>query len=669
MPETPGFNRNHSAVRYALIGTCLGLFAPVGWLGVRYLLFAGPDAGLWAGTVGHAFGDAENLALLLYMGIGTASVFGAFGFRIGGSSQDLRNRAHDLDVLNRTIVEQKELFETRFCTLDDNLKKFHASNARIQRSVDRTEVLRLAAESLHLILGYDRVNLLHLDSDGTVLRFVASCAGGRCLPIGSGFPFDRRAGILYRSITENRLFLVEDIRQMPPDHRLSSPWSDVEQLRSRSFVICPVVVHGRPVGLLAVDNKVRQRVLTETDVDTVRLFASQVSAALGKIQLLEAVESLIGELQLTFAEMAKYRQQYEQLVTSLRHGATATTTAIGEIASSAEVVRTVVDDTSSASSEISMAIEEVSGSLERLQQFLEVAVSGMTEITSTAREIESSAGRSHVTSEQVLSHAAAGVQTVDDAFRGLQAIAGAVEQTGGVIDALANKSEEIDRIIAVIHEINQKTNLLSLNAAIIAAQAGEHGRSFAVVADQIRGLSQETMQSATGIESLVQEIRHLTMQAVQHIGATRQMVERDVRLGQETNHALSRIHDSSETAIDMTRDIRKATAEQVRSSQSISRSIEELGDMSTQLSHAAREQTQGIRRIVQSIEEIKTMAEEMARATARQSDATRGVDSAVDQVGMMGGRIFAAMAEREMQSYRVIEQLEALKQPVAGESA
>lgn len=656
-----------SGLLYGLIGVFLGLLAPVGWLLLLMLFFTPQGVGPFTYAFDYIFRGGESFALQIYMGLGTAVVLGSFGYYIGQSTMIIRKRAANLDELNRSISEQKSDFEFRFQNLNTNLKNFHTSNARIQKSLDSSEVLHLAADALHSILGYDRVNILMLSPDRTQLSLVASHGTGA--PSRSiTHPFDRRAGILHQSLIENRLLLVQDIHQLPTDALLAAPWNTLSQLRSRSFIICPITQHGKAVGLIAVDNKVQRKRLDDTDTDTVRLFADQVSATLSKIQLLAGVESLIAQLQLTFAESRRYSAQFAELIQSLKAGASATTATIAEIATAAEEVREGVDDTVSATSEISTAIEEVTGNLDSLQQFMEVSITAMTEITATAKEVEANAGRSQSMSELVKQHAEEGVRTVNDAFLGLQGISRSVSQASEVITALADKGEEIERIIAIIHEINQKTNLLSLNASIIAAQSGEHGRSFAVVAEEIRTLSQETGHSASSIETLVAEIRALNHQAVQHIGDTGKLVERDVSLGRETEQVLTRILESAAEATTMTRKIGKSTAEQVRSAQSVARSIEELGDMSSQLSHASREQVQGIRRIVKVVEDIKGMATEMAMATARQSQANRHIDSEVDQVAQMSNRIFTALSEREGESYRVIEQLEAVKGPGGAQS-
>lgn len=647
--------------RFTVIGACLGLLCPIGWFFLRFVFFNAEGLDLFSSVTNGNYQPAEHLALTLYMGLGTAAVFALFGRYLSLTSQAIQERAQHLDELNQTIAEQKQTFETRYRALDSSLKNFHITNARIQRSIDTGEVFRLAAECLHEILGYDRVNILMKNADNQRLEFVASRGVGEMQTTGTFLPLDERAGVLWLSMRENRIYLVDDMRKAPHAYRLRPPCDNIEQLRSRTFIICPIVLNGESVGLFGVDNKSSQRPLGETDVEAVRLFADQVATALNRIHLVQGVETLIGELHHTFAEVSSYRNRFADLVRSLKTGSAATSETIARIVDSAEVVRAVVDDTSSATTEISVAIEEVNSNFEKLQEFMEQSIATITQITATARQVEYNAAAAYEMSETVQVNAESGARSVRDAFAGLQGISRAVDESQSVIEELSVKSREIDRIIDVISEINQKTNLLSLNAAIIAAQAGEQGRSFSVVAEEIRSLSRETEQSAGAIAGLVKEIQQRTELAVQNIGATRRMVDRDITLGRTTGEALQLILDSAERSMKMSSEIRKSTAEQVRGSQNVARSVEELGGMSGRLMNASREQSKGIQRIVRSVMEIRQMSNDMVAATAQQNAATLRIDREVDQVNDLSGHIFEALAERQNESYRVIEQLDAVK--------
>jgi methyl-accepting chemotaxis protein len=661
MDRSGSFDRISRSRFYALCGFLLGIFAPMGWMVLRLALFWKPGQTLWSQVAGDIFRSSESLALYGYMGGGTALVLGVFGFMIGKASQQIHERAQGLDELNRAIARQKEEFERRFRDLNYSLKNFHAINTHIQKSMDIKEVLHLAADGLHEILGYDRVNILMVNPARSSMQFVASRGCGEADVTSMVIPLDERAGALFKTVRENRLFLIDDITKMPEEFHLHPPCDAIPQLRSRSFILCPIVVRDEVVGLFGVDNKIKQAILDDTDVDTVKLFADQVSSALTKINLVDGVDTLTGELEITFQELLKYREEHSRLDLSLKLATASTGEATADIAGAADVVRDAVDATRSASGEISVAIEQVSQNLNQLTSFMDSSISAITEISATIREVEENGAQSHLMSEKVKRQAENGAEAVSDVLTGLKGIAGAVESAVSTIGRLSEKGEEIDGITSVIVEITQKTNLLALNAAIIAAQAGEHGRSFAVVADEVRSLSQEASNSTGAIGQIIGEIQEYTRETVGHFDRTRQLVNEGITLGEGMETSLRQILDSAVTAMDMARDIRKATQEVARSVESVSTSIDELGEMATQISTASNEEAIGIRSIVKSIEEVKNMADDMVTATTKQRHHTRDIESAVTSVSEMVTRIFAAMEERNQGSREVIERLDRLK--------
>lgn len=661
MVESGKGNKLNRSSLYAVFGFFLGVLAPIGWALLHLILFWQKGQTLWYQVLHDIFRSHQSLILYSYMGGGTAVVLGMFGFFIGRAHQNIQLRAQSLDELNHAIAHQKEDFERRFRTLNNSLKNFHAINTHIQQSIDFREVLMLAADGLHDILGYDRVNILMVNRNDNVLEFVASRGTSDEEVSGITLPLDDRAGALYKTVAEKRLLLIDDITRMPAEFHLKPPCDDIIQLRSKSFIICPIVVKDEVVGMFGVDNKVKRKMLDETDVDTVKLFADQVSSNLTKINLLEGVDTLTRELERTFQELLKYRQEHSRLDLSLRGATASTIDAIKDIAGAADVVRDAVDSTRSSTSEISVSIDQVSKNLNQLTEFMDKSISAMTEISSTIKSVEENSVRSHGMSETVKNQADRGVVSVANALQGLQEISSAVEGTSLAIGRLSEKSGEIGGITTVITEITQKTNLLALNAAIIAAQSGEHGRSFSVVAEEVRNLSQEAAKSTGAIAKIIEEIQEYTEETVGHVDKTRHLVEDGVSLGQGMEGALHQILESAEVAMEMAHDIRKATQEVSKSAEFVTRSIEKLGEMSGQVSLASQEQSHGIRSISNSIEEVKTMADDMVSATEKQKQNTREIESAVASVSQMITRIFSEMEARQMAGREVIERLERLK--------
>ncbi|MFA5515380.1 MAG: methyl-accepting chemotaxis protein [Desulfuromonadales bacterium] len=647
--------------RYSILGLFLGLFAPIGWTVLRLIFFWQEGEEIGAQIVAGITASAESLGVYLYMGFGTALVFGSIGYILGKGAQEIYDRALHLDELNRTVAEQKEEFERRFRELNCGLKNFHLINAKIQKSISFQDVIRLAADGLHEILGYDRVNILMVNRQRQVLEFAAHRGSNDAHGDAITLPLDARAGALFKVVESRQVLLVNDITKLPEEFHLQPPCDEIIALRSRSFIVCPIIVRDEVVGLFGVDYKSQRKKLDETDIDTVKLFADQVSATMVKIELLDSVETLTRELSHTFEELLRYRREHSEHESSLREATASTSESILDVARAVDVVRDVVDTTRSSTAEISVSIDQVSQNLHQLNDFMEKSISAMIEIASTIENVQENAGSSHAMAEKVKQQAENGVASVNSTLEGLQGISVAVEKAVEAIGRLSGKGEEIGGITTVINEITQKTNLLALNAAIIAAQAGEHGRSFAVVAEEVRNLSQEAARSTGAIGRIIEEIQSSTRESVDHIGVTRQLVQENLELGSKMTSSLQQILGSSVQSMEMTHSIRKATKEVSASVESVSVSIEELGEMSSHVTLASREQAQGTRSIVQSIEELKSMADELFDSTEKQKRNTRDIELAVAAVSNMTGRIFTALEERQQGSREVIERLEGMK--------
>jgi len=648
---------------YAFGGMLLGVMAPIGWIILRLMLFWESGNSLFDQVLHDILGIEQNRYMYAYMCGGTMMVLGTCGFFIGRASQQIHDRAVKLDILNSEIAEQKSNFERRFTELDHSIKNFHTINAELQKTVDRQEILRLTADGLHEVIGFDRVNALIVGEDRKQLHF-AACRGVNMddADMTIKLPLDERAGCLFKSISDRQVMLIDDITKMPADYHLQSPCDNVPQLRSRNFILCPIIVRNQAVGLLAVDNKFKRHKLSDTDVDTVKLFADQVSSSLMRINLLEAVESLTQQLEHTFNEFLKYRGEHAELISSLRMAASSTTSATADISGGAGVIQESVNSTRSSVGEISVSIDQVSNNLKALNEFMESSIASMTEIQYTVSAVEENSVRSHAMSETVKERAEHGVETVTHVLQGMRGIVTAVEQAEGVINNLSTKGEEIGTITSVVTSLTQKTSLLALNAAIIAAQAGEHGRSFAVVADEVRALAQEAAVSTDRINQIIEEIQKYTRQAVDHIRSTHKLVSEGMEQGEEMSDVLAQILASSQQAMEMAHDIRQSTQEISQSVIGVSSSIEELGEMSSQVSRASREEAHGAKSIVSAIEEVRAMTDDMVTATSRQAENTRQIEDSVDRVSDMAQRIFDEMEDRRKGSLQVIEDLRRLKE-------
>jgi methyl-accepting chemotaxis protein len=645
---------------YSLSGFMLGIGAPIGWTFIRILFFYDDKQTLLGQVFSDIFRDTQQFCLYTYMGIGTAFVLSTLGYLIGKNGDELHERAVELDILHREVNSQKEIFENRYKVLDSNIKNFHQISSKMQMSLNLEEILRLCAEGLHEILGYERVNVL-MAEDGKRLRFVVAAGTDDFDCATTTLPLDASIGVIYKCFADRKVYLIDDISHYPTDYHLQPPYNNLEPLRSRSFILCPIVVKGQTIGAFGIDNKSSKRALNDSDVDTIMLFADQISSAITRINLLTSIDTLTSEMESSFTFLLGSREQYSHNVMDLKENVDSVADGSANIASASEGVMASVDETSTAVNQISVATEQVTRNLDHLSSIVHDSAAAMDEINNTINSVEQNAAISHEVSSQVKSQADESLAVVGETINSLAEIQSSVALSYDAITRLSENSSRIENIINVINDITKRTNLLALNASIIAAQAGEYGKSFGVVADEIRNLSLQTGHSTGEITGIIEEIMSESKTAASNITATRSLVQRGVELGHSTGESLKAIYDRSVCSMDMTQQIKQATEEQVFSVQMVTKSMDDISTMTSQIFTASSDQAKATRSIARSIETIKDMAHEMVKSTGRQVDDGHKIRRTVESVSEMVREMFDNMEKRRMQSAEVIKELESMK--------
>lgn len=654
------FLNMHLKIKYTILGIILGIGAPATWLTIKIIFFPEPSQLLLSQIARELTNSAANISLYLFMGLGTSLIMGGLGFFIGKSADELGERALELDHLHREVNLQKELFENRYKVLDNNIKNFHQISSRIQKSMDMPEVLSLCAEGLHKILGYERVNILEVDEPRENLRFVISTGAEEDVR-GQKIPLDDRSGVIYKCFAEKKLFFVDDIAKFPEDFHLKPPVNKIKAIRSNNFILCPLVVKGETVGVFGIDNKFSKRDLNDTDVDTLKLFVDQAASAITKINLLKAIDILTRELDKSFSEILSRREDYSSNIVTLERAVSSMSSSTKDIATAAEAVLGSVNETSRAVSEISVAIEQASTKLDSLTESTFQSASAMEEVSASIKNIEESAVLSHKVSMQVKVRADEGRLVLSETADALADIQRAVDFSHKGIMRLSEKSTRIDNIINVINDITKRTNLLALNAAIIASQAGEYGKSFGVVADEIRNLSLQTGHSTGEITSIIEEILRESRLAAENISQTKHLVQKGVDLGDNTGESLNMIIASANKSMEMTEEIKLATREQTHGINLVTKSIEEISSMTAGIFSVSKEQADVTKSIAHAISSIRHMADEMVGATSAQVRGSREIRNSVDGVALMVHDVFKDLESRKIESASVVSELEVIK--------
>ena len=224
---------------------------------------------------------------------------------------------------------------------------------------------------------------------------------------------------------------------------------------------------------------------------------------------------------------------------------------------------------------------------EELAAASEETLAAAEEISSSIKEVEQSAKESAMLSEKVKNDASTfGITSVEKTIDGIQNIKLSFDKTAGFIKKLGGRSDEIGKILNVIDEITDQTTLLALNAAILAAQAGEHGKGFSVVADEIKDLAERTSFSTHEIAGLIQAVQQEVKDAIIAMDEGLRSVEVGLKVANDAGDALNKIVESSKQSAEMSISIERSTAEQAKTTRLVSESMEKMKNMVAQVAKA-----------------------------------------------------------------------------------
>jgi methyl-accepting chemotaxis protein len=235
------------------------------------------------------------------------------------------------------------------------------------------------------------------------------------------------------------------------------------------------------------------------------------------------------------------------------------------------------------------------------------SASAVEEMTMTAGEVARNSQEASSIAQEASNTAKNGQRVVTEAVASMQQVAEAVGESSAVIAALGRSSDQIGEIVGTIEDIADQTNLLALNAAIEAARAGEQGRGFAVVADEVRKLAERTTKATKEIAEMIRQIQADTKTAVMSMEEGTQRVGNGVMLANETSDALTRIQGLVMQTAEMIQRIAAAAEEQSTTTHQIAKDLEAVTQVGEETSGGAAEsakRSHGLRGLAEELQHI-----------------------------------------------------------------
>ncbi len=254
-----------------------------------------------------------------------------------------------------------------------------------------------------------------------------------------------------------------------------------------------------------------------------------------------------------------------------------------------------------------------------------------------------------------------GTLAVADAIDAMEKIAEEVDRFEKTVMRLEEQSKDIEKFLSVINDVAERTNLLSLNASILAAQAGEHGQGFAIVAEEIRALSDGTASSAKDIAAIVKKIRAQIREAAESIHVGVKKVEEGKVLISGSGEAMGETLEAAQQTAQMTTVVEKATEEQAKGLRQIRLAMENVRSMLSQVAQSTDEERRSAVRILDSIREVKEVAELVRKGTGEHATGTQVISRNLEESRDMVTRIHRAAQDQLKANDEIVRAVERIK--------
>ena len=349
-------------------------------------------------------------------------------------------------------------------------------------------------------------------------------------------------------------------------------------------------------------------------------------------QMVNNLRGLIGQVSSTATTMAEASNQLNNAAEQAGQATQGIASTTQQVAQGSEDQLQGIQETTSAMTELTLAIDQIAQGSQQQSSAVEQTSSIVNQVSHAMAEVAQNVQAATEGARQTSEAARGGMELVEKTVLGMEKIKGAMDTASSKIVELGEQSAEIGKIVTVIDDIAAQTNLLALNAAIEAARAGEQGRGFAVVADEVRKLAERVTEATKEIASLIDNVQKGVTESIKATEDGTTEVSEGAQLTEEAGKALKQIMVSVDSVAQQIEQISAAAEEVSASSDEMVKTIETVSSVVEQNSAATEQMAANSTEVTKAVEGVANITRENSAATQHVSAAAEEMSAQVQEV-------------------------------------